>query len=176
LNWTAVNALSLNWVDWAIIIVLTLSTLLSLWRGFVREAMSLAAWIFASVAAGLCADLVAGQLTAVIDNATGRFLVAYVLVFVAVLVLGTVLNAVMARLIQLAGLSTLDRLLGTLFGFARGLIIVLVVVFVAQELLPVQNQQALMESEIMPQLELISHWMRSAFTRMNVGLDNGISI
>jgi membrane protein required for colicin V production len=175
-NWAAINELSLNWVDWVIIAVLTLSTLISLWRGFVREALSLAAWIAAFVLASLFADSVAGMLSAIIENVTGRYIAAYIVLFVSVLVLGTILNALMAKLIRLSGLSTLDRLLGTLFGFTRGLIVVLVVVFIAQELLPLQEQRALLESELMPQLEMIAHWVRSAFTEINAGWQQGISV
>jgi membrane protein required for colicin V production len=176
LNWDAISQISLNWVDWLIIVILTLSTLVSLWRGFVREALSLAAWIVAFVAAGIFADPVAGLFSGFIANVTGRYIAAYVVLFVGVLILGTMINAVMAKLIKLAGLSTLDRLLGTLFGFTRGLIVVLVVVFIARELLPMQEQEALLESEIMPHLEMIAHWLRRAFTELNAGWQNGISV
>lgn len=176
MNWAAINELSLNWVDWVIIIVLTLSTLLSLWRGFVREALSLAAWVLAFVAASLFANDLAVLLSGVISNVTGRYMAAYVLLFVGVLVLGTVINAFMARVIKLAGLSFLDRLLGTLFGFTRGLIVVLVVVFIARQLLPLQEQQPLLESELMPHLEMIAHWVHSTFTRVDASWQQGISV
>jgi membrane protein required for colicin V production len=176
LNWAEINEMSLNWFDWVVILILTISTLLSLWRGFAKEALSLAAWVAAFVVATVFADSLAAQLSGVIDNVTGRYMAAYALLFVATLVLGTVLNALVARLIKLTGLSTLDRLLGTLFGFTRGLIIVLVIVFAAQELLPAQNQQVLLESEIMPHLELIAHWMRSLFAQVNTNWGSGISV
>ena len=176
MNWAAINELTFNWVDWAIIIVVAISTLLSLWRGFAREALSLAAWVVAFVAASLFADSLAGVLSGVIDNVTGRYMAAYVILFVGVLVLGTVVNTLVAKLIKLTGLSTLDRLLGTVFGFTRGLIIVLVVVFIAQELLPAGDQRAILESEIMPHLEIVAHWMRSVFTDINAAWKNGISI
>jgi membrane protein required for colicin V production len=175
-NWAAINDLSLNWVDWVIIVVLTLSTLISLWRGFVREALSLAAWVVAFLAASVFADPVAALLSDIIKNVTGRYIVAYVVLFVGVLVLGTMVNALMAKLIRVSGLSGLDRLLGTIFGFTRGLIIVLVVVFIAQELLPMQDQRALLESDLMPHLEMVAQWLRTAFTDLNTGWKNGISI
>jgi membrane protein required for colicin V production len=175
-NWAAINELTLNWVDWVIIIVLTLSTLLSLWRGFVREALSLAAWIVAFISASMFADPLAATLLSAIDNTTGRYIAAYVLIFVGVLVLGTILNGLMAKLVKLSGLSLLDRLLGTLFGFTRGLIVVLVVVFIAQELLPMQDQQPILESEIMPHLEIVAHWMRAVFMDLSGSWNSGISV
>ena len=176
MNWAAINDLSLNWVDWVIIVVLTLSTLISLWRGFVREALSLAAWVVAFLAASVFADPVAALLSDIIKNVTGRYIVAYVVLFVGVLVLGTIVNALMAKLIRVSGLSGLDRLLGTIFGFTRGLIIMLVVVFIAQELLPMQDQRALLESDLMPHLEMVAQWLRTAFADLNTGWKNGISI
>jgi membrane protein required for colicin V production len=175
-NWDAINQMSLNWIDWLIIVVLSVSTLLSLWRGFVREALSLASWVLAFVIAGLGAEALAGQMASLISNETGRYIAAYVLIFVAVLVVGNVVNAMMAKVIKVSGLSLFDRLLGTAFGFTRGLIIVLVVNFVARELLPAQNQQALMESDLMPHLELLAHWMRSGFMHINSSWNNSISV
>ncbi|MEH6581667.1 MAG: CvpA family protein [Halioglobus sp.] len=176
MNWSSISELTLNWVDWVIIIVLTLSTLLSLWRGFAREALSLAAWILAFVAASVFADAMAGLLSNIIDNVTGRYISAYVILFVGVLVFGTLVNALMARVIKFTGLSGLDRLLGTLFGFTRGMIVVLVIVFIAQELLPMQDQRALLESELMPHLEMIAHSLRSAFTEINAGWKGGVTV
>lgn len=176
MNWPAIGELSLNWVDWVIIVVLTLSTLVSLWRGFVREALSLAAWVVAFITASIFAEPLAASLSAVIENATGRYIIAYVVLFVGVLVLGTALNALMAKLVKVAGLSTLDRLLGTLFGFTRGLIVVLVVVFIVRELVPVQDQTALLESEIMPHLEMIAQWLRSVFTGINADWQDRIAV
>ena len=172
----AVNWGALNWVDWAIILVLGISILLSLWRGFVREALSLAAWVAAFFAASLFANVVAELLAGVVDNVTARFVVAYVLLFVGTLILGGLINRVMGKLVKLTGLSGLDRLLGTVFGFTRGLIIVLVVVFVVQELIPAHEQQALRESQLMPQLEMLVQWLRSSFDKLNAGWASGISI
>ena len=176
LNWSDINPLFLNWVDWVIVVVLTLSTLLSLWRGFVREALSLLAWVVAYVAANIFADTLSAVLAGAIDNVTGRYIVSFVIIFVGVLILGNLVNAVMRRIIKLTGLSTLDRLLGTVFGFTRGLIVVLVAVFIAQELLPMQSQQGILESQIVPHLEMIGYWMRTSFNEINAGLNTAVSV
>ncbi|MFT4822593.1 MAG: membrane protein required for colicin V production [Halioglobus sp.] len=176
MNLSAINELSLNWVDWIILGILTFSTLLSLWRGFAREALSLAAWVLAFVAARLFADSGASLLTGIIDNETARYVAACVVIFVGVLVLGTLVTAVIAKLIKLTGLSLLDRILGTVFGFTRGLIIVLVIVFVVQELLPVQNQRAMQDSAIMPHLKMIDQWVRSGFAQLGSDRESPIAV
>ena len=176
MNPGAVSELSLNWIDWLVLGILTFSTLLSLWRGFAREALSLAAWIVAFVAARVFADPVASVMSGLIDNETARYIAACVVIFVGVLIAGTLLTAIIAKLIKLTGLSLLDRLLGTVFGFTRGLIIVLVIVFVAQELLPVQNQRAIQDSTIMPHLKMIDQWVRSGFAQLGSGWTNPVAV
>jgi len=172
----AVSQLSFNWIDWVILAILGFSTLLSLWRGFAREALSLASWIIAFVAARMLAEPFASMMTAVIDNGTARYVAACLIIFVGVLLLGSLTIAIISRLIRWTGLSLLDRLLGTVFGFTRGLILVLVVVFVAQELLPAQNQRAIHGSVIMPHLKMIDQWFRSGFEQLNSSLDNPVAI
>jgi membrane protein required for colicin V production len=125
----------LNGVDWLIIVVLTVSTLWSLWRGFVREALSLLAWVAAFVIAHLFVDTLALQLGAVIANVTGRYVAAYAILFVGTLVVFNLVIYLATRLVHVTGLSVLDRVLGTVFGFARGVIIMLVLAYIAQQLL-----------------------------------------
>ena len=73
-------------VDWVIIVVLSISTLLSLWRGFVREAVSLAGWVAAFLVANLYVDQMASVLAGTIENITGRYVAAYAILFVATLI------------------------------------------------------------------------------------------
>ncbi len=158
----------MNWVDWAIIAVLTVSTLISLWRGFAREALSLLGWVAAFVLANLFADRLSVQLVQFIDNEPARYMAAFALLFVGVLLLFNLLGIVVRQLIRLTGLSPLDRLLGTVFGFARGLIILLVVVFILRQLMPASNQQAFNQSLLMPHLDLLMQWVQSTFGTMDI--------
>ena len=72
---------ALNAADWVIITVVGLSMLISLLRGFVREAFSLAGWVLGFVVAMVFADRLAYLLTGFIDDATGRDIVAFALLF-----------------------------------------------------------------------------------------------
>ena len=69
----------MNWVDWAFIAVLTVSTLISLWRGFAREALSLLGWVAAFVLANLFADRLSDLLIQFIDNEPARYMAAFAL-------------------------------------------------------------------------------------------------
>lgn len=158
----------MNWVDWAIIAVLTVSTLISLWRGFAREALSLLGWVAAFVLANLFAERLSELLNQFIDNEPARYMAAFALLFVGVLLLSNLLGIVVRQLIRLTGLSPLDRLLGTVFGFARGLIILLVVAFILKQLMPASNQQAFNQSLLMPHLDLLMQWVQSTFGTMEI--------
>jgi membrane protein required for colicin V production len=158
----------MNWVDWAIIAVLTVSTLISLWRGFAREALSLLGWVAAFVLANLFAGRLSDLLIQFIDNEQARYMAAFAVLFVGVLLLFNLLGVVVRQLIRLTGLSVLDRLLGTVFGFTRGLIIVLVVTFILRQLMPASNQQALNQSLLMPHLDLLMQWVQSTFGTMDI--------
>lgn len=151
----------LYWVDLLIVVVVTLSTLLSLWRGFAREAISLAGWVLAFVVANLFVDQLAAQLAGLVSNITGRYVLAYVVLFVATLMLAGIAGILAAKLMMATGLSILDRILGTVFGFARGVILILVLVFVLRQLVPPQDLLWLDESRLMPHLDMLADWTRT---------------
>jgi membrane protein required for colicin V production len=152
-------------VDWAIIVVLGLSILLSLWRGFVREAVSLAGWIAAFVIANMFVGEMAAFLQQWIANVTGRYVAAYALLFAGMLMVAGIAGKLSAQVVKVTGLTLLDRLLGTVFGFVRGIIIVLVVVYVLRELAPPQNLLWLDESQLMPHVDILGHWVQALFSR-----------
>ena len=152
-------------VDWAIIAVLGLSILLSLWRGFVREAVSLAGWFAAFVIANMFVGEMAAFLQQWIANVTGRYVAAYALLFAGMLMLAGIVGKLSAQVVKVTGLTLLDRLLGTVFGFARGIIIVLVVVYVLRQLAPPQNVLWLDESQLMPHVDMLGQWVQALFSR-----------
>jgi membrane protein required for colicin V production len=156
-------------IDWVIIVVLLLSTLLSLWRGFAREALSLAGWIAAFFVANLFVDQMASLLATTIENITGRYVAAYAILFVGTLVASTFVTYLAAQFIKATGLTVLDRMLGTVFGFARGLILILVCVFVLRQLVPPPDLLWLDKSTLMPHVDMLGRWAQGLFARANSG-------
>ena len=114
--------------DYAVLLIVGASVLLSVMRGFVREVLALAAWVIAFVAATLLAGTVAGWIGQSIEDESWRALAAFVLVFFVVLVGMSLTAMAVSGLLKKAGLGLEDRLLGGFFGFARGLLIVMVAV------------------------------------------------
>jgi membrane protein required for colicin V production len=121
----------MNWVDYTILAVLAVSVLVGLWRGLVSEVLSLAGWIAAFWVAWTFGPEVAAQFGHSISLPAARILLGYGLCFVVVLVVGALVRFVARRFLSSIGLGGLDRLLGMLFGFARGVLLVTLVVFLA---------------------------------------------
>jgi membrane protein required for colicin V production len=171
-----VDWLLFNTADWAIVVILGFSILLSLWRGFIREAASLAGWIAAFIIANMFVGEMASLLSQWIANTTGRYLAAYALLFAGTLVMVGVLGKLGTQLVRATGLTVLDRLLGTAFGFARGIIIVLVMVYLLRQLSPPQNLVWLDQAQLMPHVDMLGQWVQQLFSRFQSGQDLGISV
>lgn len=164
IDWTLFNAL-----DWLIIGVVGLSVGLSLWRGFSREAVSLAGWVAAFIVANMFAGQLAVLLSSWMSSITGRYVASFALLFVGTLVMAGILAGLSAQIVKVAGLTVLDRLLGTVFGFARGVIIILVGVYLLRQLAPPQNLLWLGQSQLMPHLDMLSQWAQLLFSRLGAG-------
>ncbi len=118
-------------LDYLIIAVIALSTLIGIWRGFVREALSLVVWVAAFWLAYLWAGTVASYFVEMISDQTLRLLTAFVLLFLTVHVVGFVTARLLATLLASIGLGGVDRLAGGGFGVVRGVLMVAVVVLIA---------------------------------------------
>ena len=152
-----------NAFDWTVVVILALSALLSLWRGFVRESISLAGWVIAFIVANLFAVYVADALGDLIANRTGRYIVAWSLLFVATLVLSSISAKLFAKLVTAAGRGVVARPRGLVFGLRRGALIVMALVFVVREVVPKSEQSLLTEAQLMPQIDVLLSWSMRAF-------------
>ncbi len=148
--------------DLVILGVLLVSTIVSLFRGFIREVFSLLVWI----AAGFCALQAAGplaeQMGGLIEMPSARLVVAFVGVFVLVLVVGALINYLLGKLIASTGLGATDRLFGALFGALRGLAIVLAAVIIAR-FTPFPDDPWWQESRLLPEFERLAFWVVTQF-------------
>jgi membrane protein required for colicin V production len=117
----------LSAVDWILLAVLALSFLLGLWRGIVQEVLSLAGWVAAFYVSQMYAPMAAAWLPMEGSSQMLRYAAGFVVVFVAVLVATVLVSFVVKKLISAVGLGPLDRLLGSLFGLMRGVVILLAV-------------------------------------------------
>ena len=117
--------------DHAVLTLIGFSVLLGVIRGFAREVIALASWAVAIVVASVYGGEAAPLLAQQIPDESWRVLAAFVAVFFVVLIVMSVIGLFTSRLIKSAGLGVEDRVLGSLFGLARGLLVVLVLVLLA---------------------------------------------
>jgi membrane protein required for colicin V production len=158
----------MNWLDWIILVIVVMSTLISVWRGFVKEALSLAAWVAAFLISTSFAARLSLKMTDFITNDAFRYAAAYVILFASTLILGAIVNKMLAGAIKATGLTGTDRALGTVFGFARGLVLVLVMVFVLRALLNADEQDFMRDSRLLPHLAMVEQWARETFSDVTV--------
>lgn len=147
------------WVDYAIVGVVVLSMLISLFRGFVRECLSLVAWVLAFLVSIRFAGLVSQWLAVWIHSASLRLGVAYAGLFVLVLVVGAVVNYLGGRFVSATGFTGTDRMLGLVFGAARGVAII-TLLLLAAGLTSLPHDAWWRHSLLISRMEPMAVWVR----------------
>ena len=146
-------------VDYVILIVLLLSALISLVRGFVREVLSLLSW---GAAVWLAIHFTSDAMVFMepyIESVPIRKGASFIGIFLVVLISLTILSFFIGKLVRSTGLGGTDRFLGILFGFARGAIAVVAFVFFSGvTTFPEQNWWQ--ESRMLGQFERVAGWLQ----------------
>lgn len=133
---------SFNWIDYVVLVIFLLSILSGFARGFAKEIFALITWIAAIVVAALFATRLAAvfssnpQVQATLSSvnsaqpvSTTAIVVSFLLIFFAIIILGKIIGFFIPSPF---GASPINRLFGGIFGFARGFVIVLFIMFLVQ--------------------------------------------
>lgn len=118
------------WPDYAIIAIIAASVLVGALRGFIKEVFSLAVWAAAFLVAYHFSSDVAALMESAVTLPSARTAMGFAGLFIAVLLVGGLINYLLGKLVETTGLSGTDRLLGGVFGAARGLALVVVLLLV----------------------------------------------
>lgn len=149
--------MTLTWLDWAFLAVLTVSMLAGFMRGLVREALGLAAWVVALLGARMFAPAVAEMMAPYIDHPEIRLVLGFVLViFVIVMLCGFLIRMINAA-IEWVGMGFFNRVAGATFGAARGALI-LVLATVILTLTPLSGIAAWQNAQLRPAFEQLRDW------------------
>lgn len=149
--------MTLTWLDYAFLLVLTISMLAGFMRGLVREALGLGAWIVALLAARIFAKPIADLLEPYISHPDARLVLGFVLIiFVVVMICGFIIRLLNAA-IEWVGMGFFNRVAGAIFGLARGGAI-LVIVTVVIGLTPLAQLQAWQQAQLRPSFESLRTW------------------
>jgi membrane protein required for colicin V production len=114
--------------DYLVLFVLICSVLISTLRGLVKEVLSLLGWIVSFIVANAYGETLAGLLPELIPGNATRLIVAFIALFIGVRLLMMLFSIAMNEFIKASGLTVADRGLGTVFGFGRGIVIVIAAV------------------------------------------------
>lgn len=122
---------SMAWADLAVLAIIGVSAVLSLFRGFVREAIALAGWIAGLWFAFNFLHVGAEWFVRWVDSPEIRLVLGFVVLLAAVLVVAGVVARLAGGLVDVTGLGGTDRVLGMIFGAGRGAVVVAVLVLLA---------------------------------------------
>ena len=152
----------MNWADFAILAVLVLSCLISLKRGFVKEALSMANWVLAFFIAVTFRDALSSLLVNTITSPSLRDMVAFAALFALTLVVGAMVNYLIGEVVRMTGLGGTDRLLGVIFGAVRGFVIVMALLLLVPAVVPINEEVWWQQSALIPYFLSMENWTREA--------------
>jgi len=175
-------ALGLNYIDIGIIVLVFLSALVGFIRGFVREALSLTIWVAAIVLTIAFAEDLSTKLPFTLSYELAPLIIAAVLIFVGVLIVGSLVNYLVSKGLHAMGMGGLDRVLGGAFGVIRGaLVVTLLVLLLSLGLTPfVTDNVFWKESAFVPRFKEGAEWVKNMIPAdieqkiKSVGVDVGI--
>lgn len=156
----------MNQLDILILMVLGFSGLVSLLRGFVKEALSLLIWFVAFAVAVALGPRFAHMLSGWFAHETLRLITSFIVLFVGTLIVGGLVNQLIISLVSRSGLGPLDRLLGMVFGVLRGAIIVLALLMIFPPLLSLETQPWWRESLLVPKFLMLEDWALQTFSEL----------
>lgn len=147
------------WIDYSIIGMILISSIIGLFRGFIKEAFSLIIWVFA-----IWVGLTFGQefshfLEGIISVPSLRISAAFGILFIITLILGALVNYLLSELVKKTGLTGSDRFAGMIFGIGRGLVVISIAVMLAG-LTPLPEDPWWKESTLIPPFQSLAVWFR----------------
>jgi membrane protein required for colicin V production len=146
--------------DYAVLLIIALSVMLSIIRGAVREVLSLAAWVLAFWAAQIYTVELAALLPETLSNTSLRLMAGFALVFLTVLVVMSLVAILCSKLVKASGLSVADRSLGAVFGLARGFLMVLILVLLGG-LTSLPKQPTWKDALFSSRLEIVATYVKT---------------
>ncbi|BAO00510.1 hypothetical protein HHS_05400 [Candidatus Pantoea carbekii] len=148
----------MTWIDYVIILVISLSIFINLIRGFMRGMLSLvicaSAFFFASHYYSSCAIWFSYFRNEVIRNS-----IAIAFLFFSTLMIGSIINYLMIFFIEKTGLSEVDKILGGVFGALCGILFVSFALFLLEKFTSFPKNQDWRHSQLIPQFSYIIRWI-----------------
>lgn len=149
----------MSWIDIVIILIVFASAIISSVRGFMREALSLAGWVMAFWISLSFSGSLAILFDQTFDDPILRMVVAFLLLFVASLIVATIVSYFGIQLVERTGMTRADRSIGVVFGVLRGILIVTALVMFSG-LTPFPQTSSWGDSFFLYYFEGIAVWLK----------------
>lgn len=152
-----------NWFDYTLIAIVVLSAIISIFRGFLREAVSLASWILGVWLALKYAHLLENYFSEWVNVATVRYLLAFAILFVTSVLIGMLINLVLSFWINKSRLSLGNRFLGVIFGACRGVALVAIILLFLMNIGNIRETEllktSLLTQQLLPLVNYLQHFL-----------------
>jgi membrane protein required for colicin V production len=145
-------------IDILIVVVLTISVIIGVVRGFVKEAISITALLLAIWAALAFGPSVGEVSDSWISSKELQTWFGRIVVFILILALGGLLGWGISKLVRLSVLSGIDRLVGAFFGAARGILFAALFI-IAGDYAGFSNDSWWSKSRLIPHFEVVADWI-----------------
>ena len=155
MDWT-----NLSVVDYVILSVIGISVITGLFRGFIRELMAIGVWAIAFWGAIHFSKLVSTWLVPWIHQTEFRGICSFILIMIAIFILGGIFTSFLSYIINHSGLTGTDRILGMVFGWVRGVLIISLMIIVAK-IAGFSDEDYVKKSKFYVQFTPIVKWMNS---------------
>ncbi|BAH82910.1 CvpA family protein [Candidatus Ishikawella capsulata] len=149
----------MTYIDYAIILIIFISSIISIIRGFVQESLNIITWFCAFFFSSKCYGYLSNWLTFIQDKIIRRLL-AIVSIFIGVIILGNILKYIIYLLRPKIVQSTIDRILGGVFGIVRGIIMATILILLL-EIFTSFSKNVLWQKSIF--IPLFNHLMKLFF-------------
>lgn len=148
----------MNWLDYSIIGIIFLSIVISFFRGFLVEAVSLVTWVLAIIFGLKISSGYSANFSHYITSPLFRYIVVFLVVFFVILILGAIVGALVRMLVRKVGIGFFDRLFGIVFGAARGVLLVAVILLFIN-LSAYKKADWVKESRLSPHFNILVTWL-----------------
>jgi membrane protein required for colicin V production len=165
----------MNWFDYLVIVLVSFSVIAGLMRGLLREAIGLITWVVAVWIAFHYSARVEPYLGGALTNDALRPWAARLGIFLVVLLIGTTLGVLIGHFVRLSMFSGMDRFLGGIFGFLRGLVVVAAFVILCHGL-RLQSEPWWRSSILLPYAERAANVLRVLIGERKIPVERPVTL
>jgi len=152
--------MNMPWIDIVIIAFFAISILIGVYRGFVKETLSVASWVLAAFVAFRFGEQASVYIKPYVTKEPLDLAIAYVAVFLVSLILFAIISHIISQIFESSGMKGIDRSIGSIFGALRAAVIIVVLILVGR-FMAMDNQQWWIDSGFIPYFEPLVEWFKS---------------